>query len=249
MTAGHAPLSLPWGWFVALPVAICLIAGARSPWGAAVVGWAVGFGYFVTGLHWIGHAFLVDAEAFAWMMPIAVTVLPAGLAIFWALAAFATRRIAGRSPLAVAVGLAALLTIAEYARAHVLTGFPWALPGYVWIETPIAQTAAWTGPHGLTLLTLLLTGLPLTALMARARMAVRFAAGASLIAMPVLWVAGEHRLANGPGTAEDAPVLRLVQPNAEQRLKWKREHIPVFYRRLLEGTAAPADPELGPPMR
>ena len=33
------------------------------------LGWCFGFGYFIVALHWIGFAFLVDAEAYLWMMP------------------------------------------------------------------------------------------------------------------------------------------------------------------------------------
>ncbi|MFQ5627108.1 MAG: apolipoprotein N-acyltransferase, partial [Methyloligellaceae bacterium] len=40
---------------------------------AARTGWAFGFGFFLAGLYWIGRAFLVEAEIFAWLMPFAVT--------------------------------------------------------------------------------------------------------------------------------------------------------------------------------
>ena len=52
---------------------------------AAAAGWWFGFGYFLAGLYWIGYAFLVDAATFGWLMPFAVTALPAGLALFTAL--------------------------------------------------------------------------------------------------------------------------------------------------------------------
>ncbi|MEL6197118.1 MAG: apolipoprotein N-acyltransferase, partial [Pseudomonadota bacterium] len=95
LALGHAPVGFPWSAFLALPVFVWLISRAPGPRGAAIAGWAVGFGYFVLSLHWIGHAFLVDADAFAWLLPVALTGLPAGLALFWALAAYAARRIAG----------------------------------------------------------------------------------------------------------------------------------------------------------
>ena len=52
---------------------------------AAIAGWWFGFGYFLAGLYWVGHAFLVDAKTFGWLLPFAVIGLPAGLAIFTAL--------------------------------------------------------------------------------------------------------------------------------------------------------------------
>ena len=35
------------------------------------VGWWFGFGYFLAGLWWLGAAFLVDADKFAWLLPFA----------------------------------------------------------------------------------------------------------------------------------------------------------------------------------
>ncbi|MEO1531028.1 MAG: apolipoprotein N-acyltransferase [Pseudomonadota bacterium] len=246
LAAGHAPVGIPWGAFVALPALALLVGSARTPRGGFTAAWAFGFGYLIVSLHWIGHAFLVDADAFAWMLPFALTGLPAFLALFWGVAGWLTRIAApGGGPVTLAA-LAATLTLTEFARSHVLTGFPWALPGYVWIETPLAQTAALTGPHGLGLLTLLVTGLPLLALVTltgRARLA--------LLVLPIaafagLWGYGTARLASAPDT-NAGPVLRLVQPNAPQHLKWLPDYAPTFYRRLLEGSAAPADPALGAP--
>ena len=54
---------------------------------AAGIGWLFAFGYSFAGLFWIGAAFLVEAERFAVLLPVAVTVMPAGLALFWAAAA------------------------------------------------------------------------------------------------------------------------------------------------------------------
>src|SRR5690349_13623476 len=54
---------------------------------AGFIGWAFGFGYFLASIYWIGYAFFVDAERYALLMPFAVAALPAGLALFYALAA------------------------------------------------------------------------------------------------------------------------------------------------------------------
>ena len=62
-------------------------------------------------------------------------------------------------PLAVTVALA--WSGAELARGLVLTGFPWALPGHIWTETPLVQTAALIGANGMTAATLLALAAPL----------------------------------------------------------------------------------------
>lgn len=235
MTMGHAPVNLPWLFFLAVPLLIWLLDAAPGARAAFWTGWCAGFGYFVTGLHWIGHAFLIDADQFLWLLPFAVTLLPAGLGFFWGLAAVLARQLIW-GPLRVA-GFAAMLTLAEYARGHLLTGFPWALPGYVWVETPMMQAASWAGPYGMTFLTLLLTGLPLVAL---AGVRHRFwPAAGSVLAVAALWAAGALRIPAETAYAADAPMLRVVQPNATQALK--RTEAVRFYRRLLDLSAAPDD--------
>ncbi|MEL6267305.1 MAG: apolipoprotein N-acyltransferase, partial [Pseudomonadota bacterium] len=243
----HAPVGLPWTAFLAAPVLVVLLTGSASAWRAAGTAWLFGFGYLLWSLHWVGHAFVVDAATYAWLLPFAVTLLPAGLALFWALAGALAWLAGRRRPLATALALAAALTLSEYARSTVLTGFPWALPGYLWIETPLAQLSAWVGPHGLTLATLLVTLLPGTALASgatRPRLAI---ATAALAGFAALWLAGAQRLATPPPVPADAVVLRVVQPNAPQHLKWDRDWAPRFYARQLDLSAAPADPALGPP--
>ena len=120
--------------FITFPLAVWLIDGAGAgrlggvP-AAALAGWLFGFGYFVPGLYWIGNAFLVDAQTFAWLMPFAVIGLPAYLALFTSLG-FALARVIWTKDASRILALAAALTIGEWLRGHVLTGFPWNAFGY-----------------------------------------------------------------------------------------------------------------------
>ena len=109
---------------------------------AATAGWWFGFGYFLLGLFWIGEAFLVEAEVFAWLLPFAVLLLPAGLALFTALAA-AAARLAWSPGIARVLVLALALASTEWLRGHVLTGFPWNVLGYAltW-PLPLMQSAS-----------------------------------------------------------------------------------------------------------
>jgi apolipoprotein N-acyltransferase len=126
--------------------------------------------------------------------------------------------------------LAVALAGAEALRAHALTGFPWAMPGHVWIGWAPMQLAAWGGAHGLTLATLLLAALPAAVglraggLAAAAGVAAMFAAG--------LWQGS--RPLPPPGGA----VVRLVQPDARQELKWDPAMLREYFRRQLAATAA-----------
>src|SRR5262249_30711722 len=127
---------------------------------AAVAGWWFGFGYFVAGLYWLGNAFLVDAKTFAWLVPFAIFGLPAYLALFPAFGLALARLLWGRGATRV-LALAAALTIAEWLRGHLLTGFPWNAFGYL-LVTPdwLAQSAALIGLWGLTFVAVLVYASP-----------------------------------------------------------------------------------------
>ena len=127
---------------------------------AATTAWWFGFGYHLVGLFWIGEAFLVEAEKFAVLMPFAVTLMPAGLALFWAAAAAVTS-FAWRPGFERVLALAITIAAAEWLRGHVLTGFPWNVLGYAltW-PLPLMQAASVCGIYGLTLLAVLIFATP-----------------------------------------------------------------------------------------
>lgn len=234
-----------WGvLFVTLPILVWLIDGAvanaakrsipsfrsavRRALPAGVVGWWFGFGYFLAGLFWIGEAFLVEAERFAWLMPFAVTLMPAGLALFYGAAAGAAA-FAWRPGLVRIFALALALSAAEWLRGHILTGFPWNVLGYAltW-PLPLMQSAGVLGIYGLTLVAVPVFAIPLpalsTALTERSgRRACLIAALLALSPLPIAWGYGLVRLAQPQSPTVEGVRLRLVQPSVPQRDKWRAE--------------------------
>ena len=244
MTAGHAPISIPWVWFLAMPVLVLQLFTAPTGRAAAWIGWGAAFGYFVTGLHWIGHAFLVEPDRFAWLLPLGIVALPIFFGLFWALAFWAVWHLHARTSVGCAALLAVTLTLLEYARGNLLTGLPWALPGYIWADLPPMQAAAWIGPYGLTLVTLLVTGLTMLGFV---DVKARALGAAALVAGNAIWITSAIRLPDTVAYDPDAIVLRVVQPNAPQHLKWKPGHRDIYYQRMLEATARAPDARLGAP--
>jgi len=232
---------------VGFSVLLLLIDGARNG-GQAMrrgffAGWFFGFGYFLVSLFWVGFAFLVQAEEFAWMAPFAVAGLPAFLAFFTGLAAALCARYGGdRWPRLFA--FATLYMIAEYARGHILTGLPWNLPGQALAGTAIgAQTAAWWGVYGLSFIVVLIGAAP-AAMKTEGEKGIQKGALIALAATGVIFAVGALRLALHPQTDHDGVYVRIVQPNIPQREKidgdfWQRN-----YDRQIDLSSAPA-PEGG----
>ena len=228
MALGQAPFSV---WPVAvlgLLAVFWAVQKAPNPRAGAWTGWTAGAVYFTVTLHWIVEPFQVDAATHGWMAPFALVLLAGGLAVFWGAAGW----IAGRWRSAVVFALA--LGLVELARAFVFTGFPWGMLAALWLDTPLVAWLAWVGPHGLGLLSTL-------ALAAIASAGLRWIGAAGLAVLVGLGLAFGPA---APVVPDTAPLVRLVQPNAPQHLKWDPDWTPVFYRRQLDATAAPGSPDL-----
>jgi apolipoprotein N-acyltransferase len=222
--------------FLSLPVLVWLIDDAvRKPGGARAVamcaagaGWWFGFGYFLFGLFWIGEAFLVEADKFGWLLPFAVTLMPAGLALFWA-AASAVAALLWRGGVLRLLVLALALAGAEWLRGHILTGFPWNVLGYA-LTWPVVlmQSAGLLGIYGLTIIAVPIFAAPLVlAADAPAGALRRRAGGLALLitGVPLLLLSGYGaiRLATAPDGVIDGVKIRIVQPSIPQREKWMPE--------------------------
>jgi apolipoprotein N-acyltransferase len=206
---------------------------------AFALGWWFGFGFFLTGLYWVGISMTVDIVRFGWMIPFATGGLSAGLAIFPGLAVlllFHSRATgAGR-----AFALAAAWTALEWVRGHVLTGFPWNLVGYTWTvaDAPI-QFASVAGIYGLSLLTVAIAALPAAGYGPKRSGRPWPPVIAALSLAVALWVGGAARLAGALSSMVPGVTLRLVQPNIAQEIKWQPERI---RDNLLELVALSAGP-------
>ncbi len=188
-------------------------------------GWLAGVGYFSISVWWITEAFLVDAAAHGWMAPFALLLMAGGLALFWGLAALAYRLSRPRGPWRVLV-FAGCLAFAEWTRGHVFTGFPWNLPGETWVAGgAVSQAAAVVGAYGLTWLTLAIAAAPALVFKPSPRRGRVIAVGAAALALVGLYGAGAVRLGGAPGAAPDAPRIRIVQADIDQKDKWKPENL------------------------
>jgi len=230
-TIAQAPLGIWPGILLGFALSVWLLRASDSPSRALWTGWIIGASYFATSLIWIVEPFLVDFAATAWMAPFALFLMASGLALFWAVPFW------GAAKLGKPVTILALWPLAEYARSVLFSGFPWGLSAYAWVDTPIAQIAAWVGPHGLGALTLALAALPIF-------IGLRLGGALGLAGFLSLAGLGLMRLGDTPPQADDAPIIRLTQPNAPQHQKWDPDYAPIFFRRLTLATAAAPRPDL-----
>lgn len=231
--------------FVAFPVLVWLLDGAASQPGESAarrvlrpfaIGWWFGFGYFVAGLWWTGAALLVEAELFAWALPLAVLGLPALLALFYGLAAGLARLIWSDGPGRIAA-LAAAFAVAEWLRGFILSGFPWNAVGQAAMPVPLMmQSVGAVSMAGVNALAVFVFAVP-ALLVSRRHAAPAFALAAAAVAAHLGY--GAWRLAGADSAADTLLHVRIVQPSIAQAEKWDAAVRERIFATLVELSARP----------
>ncbi|TWH91343.1 apolipoprotein N-acyltransferase [Sphingobium wenxiniae] len=208
----------PWGFWPATAASLVLflrtvgeMASMRRVFAAS---WWFGFGIGIASLFWLAHAFSFQAAMPPWLGWVAVALLSAYTALYWALAiAVAHAAARGASQISFAVYASASFMIAEWLRGIMLTGFPWNPLGSIWLAAPdVSQGAAMIGGLGLSGLTILLCGLVAAATHGASVRPLIAAIGivAALLAFP------------RKSMVADTPIpISVVQANISQSDKWR----------------------------
>jgi apolipoprotein N-acyltransferase len=233
----------PWGFLPGLlgyGLMLWLVdrsAGPRRLRSAFLRGWLTGVGYFVVSVWWIAEPFKIDAAEQGWMAPFAVVGVSAFMALFWGAAALAYRAVAGPGVARVLL-FAGALSLFEWLRGHILTGFPWDLPGETWVAgSAPSQAAALVGAYGLTWITVAAFAAP--AVIGQGWQG-RAAAVLAAATVAGLFGFGAARLAGAPVAGPAGPWVRVVQADVRQENKYDQRLFTDIVSRYVRLTARPS---------
>lgn len=233
--------------FVSFTLLVWLIDGTTgSPDGgllsrsfkAFLLGWLFGLGYFVAGLWWLGNALLLEADEFAWALPLAILGLPAFLALFYGLAVMVANSLWSDGWGRVAA-LSASFGLVEWLRSFVATGFPWNAVGYGIMPVPLMmQTSNLIGIFGMSMLAVFVFSSP--ALFGTRRGTVPGLSVAILLLVGhVLY--GFYRLHQPLPEIADTTMVRIVQPGIDQSRKMlNADRVEIFQEHLRLSALPPA---------
>jgi apolipoprotein N-acyltransferase len=140
------------------------------------------------------------------------------------------------------VGVRRLLVFAgafaalEWTRGHILTGFPWNLPGETWrAGSAVSQFASVVGAYGLTWITLAIAAAP--AVWRDGRRG-RIAVGAAVAVLAALWIGGA--VVRPPAASgSEALTVRIVQADIQQESKWDAARFAQIVQAYVSLTARP----------
>lgn len=243
-----APVNVFAAMFISFTLLVWLMDGVASApesglfgrmRSAFALGWLFGFGYFVGGLWWIGNALLVEADNFAWALPLAVLGLPAFFACYFGFATVLARLLWSDGVGRIAA-LAASFAVVEWLRSWLFTGFPWNVIGYAAMPVPpMMQSVHVIGLFGVTAASVFVFAAPALIGTRRGRipgMVLAFALAAAHLGYGAFILRQPK-----PAPGKEAVMIRLVQPVIDQAKKMDdREKSAVFEEHLkltVEATA------------
>lgn len=215
----------PW---IALVPLFLILGRRRAPLWASCHGIA----YWLTSVAWIAPTLETYGQLPGWLAAAALALLCIYLGAFHGLFGWLGSAVWGRGGWRAIFGLPALWVALEWLRAHLLSGSPWNLAGYAWIEVGGAlPVAAWIGVFGVSYLVLMVNSAIAFSLEHRTW---RPGVACVLISLLVLTIAS--RWSDAEATRELEPTrnaVRLLQPNIPNLMDWNAEDIRDNYERVV----------------
>ncbi|MFP4097702.1 MAG: apolipoprotein N-acyltransferase [Alphaproteobacteria bacterium] len=239
-----APTSFWPAMFTGLSILYITVIHANSSLKASLYTFSFFLGYFGFSLSWIGNALLVENNPYWWVWPFAISGLPLILSAFPAslislYKTIALKRQIDEKRITAYIAFCLALAIADYARGHLFTGFPWNLFAYSWSEIlPIAQLASIGNIYTLNTITIFWAIAPAFILGSTYKKTAKSLLVFTIFTTIALsYLYGQNRINTYHSQSTQTPHspvhVVVIQPNIKQSEKWKPEKRAQNFMRLV----------------
>ncbi len=176
------------------------------------LGCAFGTGFFLAGNYWITIS-LTHNEIFKGLIPIALTVIPLFLSLFFGIAILLAGVFADKKLYFVLI-FSLTFSIFEFIRGNILTGFPWNLVSYTWLwSSEITQVLSLFGAYSLSLFSITFFCIPFLFFTKKIYKKNIFIFLAFLIIFLINYSYGKYRLEDVNYKFDENLSIRIVSPN------------------------------------
>lgn len=209
-------------WFGFVPLFFALQGKTRKQ--AFFLAYLAGIVFWVGTIYWLVHITLPGT-----------IILILYLALYFSLFGFAFPYLLSTDYYLLSIPSA--WVVLEYARSHLLTGFPWALLGYSqYRNLPAIQIADVFGVWGVSFLVMMVNALIFKAVGARSlALGKRNQSTVPLLLIIFTLVYGYYKLHPTPNTEHPTPIkVSVIQGNIPQELKWRQESEDYIFDRYIE---------------
>jgi len=210
------------------------------------------FGFFVFGIYWICNSLLVDFSRYGWLIPFAITLIPALMSIYFTIIIYIYNLLKNYFSISLSYKrillFSALFTIFEIVRSNLFTGFSWNLIGYIWLfNLEMSQLASILGIYGMSFFACLICLLPYGLIYHENKFINKFFSTILIFLIAISYFFGIFYI--DKNYQKNSPTLgkiRLVQANIAQKDKWQEEekfqilekHIELTNQNSLDGIDA-----------
>lgn len=217
LTLAFAPFNLHYIAFISLTI-LSFIWLKASKKRAALYGFLFGLGNFSTGLYWVYISLYYYGSAPLIFAIIANILLILYLSLFPCLAGYLLGKFSEENTYQRALLIPTLWMLLEFARAYILTGFPWLAIGYSQLEGILNALAPILGMWGVGLMLISIASLFALSI-------TRKSAYPCICAFFIIAIALGARLLDFTRPFGETFSVALVQGNHEQDLKFSPMHM------------------------
>ncbi len=156
------PYNLVFINFLTLPVLLYILVNyVDKKTISFFIGWAFGFGYFISNLYWITNSLTFDVK-FKFIIPFALILIPLFLGIFYGLVTFLCNFFNLKNKISSILIFSILFGSFEFLRSFIFGGFPWNLIVFSLSNNlPSLQILSYVGTYSLNLLSITIFLLPI----------------------------------------------------------------------------------------
>ena len=247
LSLAFAPFNLGFVCLVIIPILFNTLEKTQDLKKVFIYSFLFCFGFFISGIYWICNSLLIDVARYGWLIPFAITLIPALMALYFAgiylLYKFLINYLKLHSNSIKILLFSIAWLVFDILRSNLFTGFSWNLLGYIWLfNLNFAQLANIFGVYGLSFLACLIS---LTGVLLLSKKSVfhdKIFGFLLLVLLPMIFFYGKSQISLASDKLTKIAKVRMVQANIKQQDKWlESEKYQNFFKHINLTKSQPLD--------